>query len=123
VSCSLSGCASTSPLCCALLQCSLLASKNLPAAIEETGANELPESIREKAETVKSQGGVVSLEGKLYGLPELLQRNKEILEEVYMHACVCGGVVCMYMHCVHCVCVCVRSWSSNNKLRDWCTGL
>ena len=60
----------------------LLASKNLPAAIEDSGGNELPESIREKAEVLVSQGGVATIEGKLYGLPELLQRNKEVLAEV-----------------------------------------
>lgn len=60
----------------------LLASKNLPAAIEDTGGNELPESIREKANVVKTQGGVGTVETKLYALPELLQRNKEILTEV-----------------------------------------
>lgn len=63
----------------------LLASKNLPAAIEDKGGNELPESIKEKAEMVKTQGGVGTIESKLYGLPELLQRNKEILQEV----CLC----------------------------------
>lgn len=63
----------------------LLASKNLPAAIEDTGGNELPESIKEKAEMVKTQGGVGTIESKLYGLPELLQRNKDILQEV----CLC----------------------------------
>ncbi len=62
--------------------CRLLASKNLPAAIEDTGGNELPESLREKAEGVQSQGGLSSLEEKYYGLPELLTRNKEILSEV-----------------------------------------
>lgn len=60
----------------------MLASKNLPAAIEDVGGNELPESIREKAQMLTSQGGVGNIETKLYGLPELLQRNKEILEEV-----------------------------------------
>ncbi|XP_064396654.1 programmed cell death 6-interacting protein-like isoform X2 [Halichondria panicea] len=59
----------------------LLASKNLPAAIEDTGGNELPESLREKAEGVQVQGGLSSLEEKFYGLPELLTRNKEILTE------------------------------------------
>ncbi len=62
--------------------CRVLASRNLPAAIEDTGGSELPESIRDKAKMLTSQGGVGSLEGKLYGLPELLQRNKEILVEV-----------------------------------------
>ncbi len=66
--------------------CRLLASKNLPAAIEDTGGNELPESLREKAEGVQVQGGLSSLEEKFYGLPELLTRNKEILTEV---SCLC----------------------------------
>lgn len=60
----------------------LLASKNLPAAIEDTSGNELPESIREKAEGLQGQGGVAALESKIYSLPELLQRNKEIIDEV-----------------------------------------
>lgn len=70
-------------LCCD----SLLASKNLPAAIEDTGGNELPESIKEKADVVKGQGGVGTIESKLYALPELLQRNKEILDEVWSVGC------------------------------------
>ena len=60
----------------------LLASKNLPAAIEDTSGNELPESIREKAEGLQGQGGIAALETKIYSLPELLQRNREIIEEV-----------------------------------------
>ena len=61
---------------------SLLAAKNLPAAIEDTGGEELPESIREKAESIQSQGGVKAIEEKFYNLPEQLQRNREILNEV-----------------------------------------
>ena len=61
---------------------SFLAQKNLPAAIEDTGGNELPESIREKAEAVQAQGGLAALEQKFYGLPELLTRNNEIITEV-----------------------------------------
>lgn len=60
----------------------LLASKNLPAAIEDTSGNEVPESIREKADELQGQGGAAGLEQKIYGLPELLQRNKEIIDEV-----------------------------------------
>ena len=62
--------------------CRLLASKNLPAAIEDTSGNELPESIREKAAAVQSQGGAAALEAKIHALPELLQRNREIINEV-----------------------------------------
>ena len=83
----------------------LLASKNLPAAIEDTGGNELPESIRDKANMVKTQGGVGTIESKLYGLPELLQRNKEILNEVRVQW-VC---VCVWRCCDHPGCVCVQT--------------
>ena len=60
----------------------LLASKNLPAAIEDTSGNEVPESIREKAEALQGQGGAAGLGQKIYSLPELLQRNREIIDEV-----------------------------------------
>ena len=36
---------------------SVLEAKNFPAAIEDTGGEELPESIREKAKSVQSQVG------------------------------------------------------------------
>lgn len=60
----------------------LLASKNLPAAIEDTSGDELPESIREKAEAVQEQGGIGAIEEKFFNLPDLLQTNREILDEV-----------------------------------------
>ena len=63
----------------------LLASKNLPAAIEDVSGDQLPESIREKSDQIRSQGGITTLEEKIYGLPELLQRNKEIIDEVNLH--------------------------------------
>ena len=59
-----------------------LASKNLPAAIEDTSGDELPESIREKAEAVQEQGGIGAIEEKFFNLPDLLQTNREILDEV-----------------------------------------
>jgi programmed cell death 6-interacting protein len=59
----------------------LLASKNLPAAIEDTGGDSLPESIQEKAAAVGGGGGAQTLEQKLNGMPELVQRNREILSE------------------------------------------
>lgn len=49
------------------------------------GGDELPDSIREKAEAVQSQGGLGTLEEKLYQLPEALQRNREVLDEVGPH--------------------------------------
>ncbi|CAK9795355.1 Programmed cell death 6-interacting protein [Anthophora quadrimaculata] len=60
---------------------SVLASLNLPAAIEDTSGTELPQSVLEKAEYVKSTGGIRALENSMKELPELLQRNKELLDE------------------------------------------
>ena len=74
----------------------LLASKNLPAAIEDTSGSELPESIREKAEAVQAAGGIDSIDQMFYNLPDLLQTNREILDEV--------GAVC---ECVRDDCVSV----------------
>lgn len=71
----------------------LLASKNLPAAIEDTSGSELPESIREKAEAVQEAGGISSIEQMFYNLPDLLQTNREILDEVGAE-CRCEGGVC-----------------------------
>ncbi|CAI8016396.1 Programmed cell death 6-interacting protein, partial [Geodia barretti] len=59
----------------------LLASKNLPAAIEDTGGDSLPESLQEKAAAVAEAGGARALEEKLNAVPELVQRNREILTE------------------------------------------
>ncbi|CAH0582838.1 unnamed protein product [Chrysodeixis includens] len=61
---------------------SVLASLNLPACLE-TGASsgELPPSIRAKAAAVRSAGGLTELERLMAELPELLQRNKDILDE------------------------------------------
>lgn len=62
---------------------SILASLNLPACIE-TGANEggcLPESIKAKARGVREAGGLPELQRLMAELPELLQRNKDILDE------------------------------------------
>lgn len=59
-----------------------LSSKNLPAAIEDSSGQQLPDSIREKSEKLKGMGGLNALEEKIYTLPELLSRNREILDEV-----------------------------------------
>ncbi|KAK9879303.1 hypothetical protein WA026_004156 [Henosepilachna vigintioctopunctata] len=60
----------------------LLASLNLPAAIEVTdGSNSLPPSIIEKANAVSQLGGITALESLINELPELLKRNKDILDE------------------------------------------
>jgi programmed cell death 6-interacting protein len=61
----------------------ILASLNLPAALDDACNHEtLPESIREKSSRVKAAGGIDELSRVIADLPNLLIRNKEILEEV-----------------------------------------
>jgi len=59
-----------------------LASLNLPAALEDSTGAEIPQSVKEKAAAVKSNGGLEDLQQMLQELPELLQRNQDILNEV-----------------------------------------
>lgn len=61
---------------------SVLASLNLPAAIEVTEGNTLPPSILEKADAVKQLGGIDELQRMITELPDLLKRNQDILDEV-----------------------------------------
>ena len=58
-----------------------LTSMNLPAAIEDVGGVQLPPSLLAKAAAVRSAGGLESLSKKLAELPDLLNRNREILDE------------------------------------------
>ncbi|GBP47436.1 Programmed cell death 6-interacting protein [Eumeta japonica] len=60
---------------------SVLASLNLPAAIEQASGEALPASILEKAAAVRQLGGLPGLQRLMSELPELLQRNKDILDE------------------------------------------
>ena len=59
----------------------VLASLNLPAALEDTSGTALPASIRDKAAHVRDDGGLAAIQSQLEDLPELLTRNKDILEE------------------------------------------
>ncbi|XP_035208806.1 programmed cell death 6-interacting protein-like [Stegodyphus dumicola] len=59
----------------------ILASLNLPAALEDTTGNCLPQSLREKAAAVQEKGGMETIQRLLNELPSLLQRNNEILKE------------------------------------------
>lgn len=61
---------------------SVLASLNLPAALEDTSGNSLPQSLVDKASSVRDNGGIKELERMIQELPDLLQRNKDILDEV-----------------------------------------
>ncbi|XP_066603729.1 programmed cell death 6-interacting protein isoform X2 [Prorops nasuta] len=60
---------------------SVLASLNLPAAIEDTNGTELPQSLLDKALYVRQAGGIAALNAAMNELPELLLRNKELLDE------------------------------------------
>uniref|UniRef100_A0A8C9EMF7 Programmed cell death 6-interacting protein n=1 Tax=Pavo cristatus TaxID=9049 RepID=A0A8C9EMF7_PAVCR len=59
----------------------VLASLNLPAAIEDVSGDTVPQSILNKSKAVIEQGGVQTIDQLIKDLPELLQRNKEILDE------------------------------------------
>lgn len=59
-----------------------MASLNLPAALEDTSGNSLPQSLVDKASSVRDNGGIRELERLIQELPDLLQRNKDILDEV-----------------------------------------
>uniref|UniRef100_A0A671U401 Programmed cell death 6 interacting protein n=1 Tax=Sparus aurata TaxID=8175 RepID=A0A671U401_SPAAU len=59
----------------------VLASLNLPAALEDLSGDSIPQSIAEKARSIVQQGGLQSVEQLIRDLPELLTRNREILDE------------------------------------------
>lgn len=60
----------------------LLSSLNLPAAIETSASGSVvPPSVLEKAEEMRSKGGIQSIRTLITELPESLNRNKEILDE------------------------------------------
>ena len=58
-----------------------LTSMNLPAAIEDVSGVSIPPSLKAKAVAIQQKGGLSALEAQLRELPDLLQRNKEILDE------------------------------------------
>ncbi|NXA49619.1 PDC6I protein, partial [Nothocercus julius] len=59
----------------------VLASLNLPAAIEDVSGDTVPQSILTKSKSVIEQGGIQTIDQLIKDLPELLQRNREILDE------------------------------------------
>ncbi|KAI1901727.1 hypothetical protein AGOR_G00037370 [Albula goreensis] len=59
----------------------VLASLNLPAALEDLSGDSVPASILEKSRAIIQQGGLQNIEQLIKDLPELLQRNREILDE------------------------------------------
>ncbi|XP_019630118.1 PREDICTED: programmed cell death 6-interacting protein-like isoform X3 [Branchiostoma belcheri] len=60
---------------------SVLASLNLPAAIEDLSGDSIPQSILDKGAAIKDKGGIDKINQLIQDLPELLQRNKEVLDE------------------------------------------
>ncbi|TKS88461.1 Programmed cell death 6-interacting protein [Collichthys lucidus] len=59
----------------------VLASLNLPAALEDLSGDSIPQSIAEKSRSIVQQGGLQTIEQLIKDLPELLTRNREILDE------------------------------------------
>lgn len=59
-----------------------MASLNLPAAIEDLSGEQVPKSVLEKAASVREKGGLGTIDHQLQALPDLLNRNREILDEV-----------------------------------------
>ncbi|XP_032436754.1 programmed cell death 6-interacting protein isoform X2 [Xiphophorus hellerii] len=59
----------------------VLASLNLPAALEDLSGDSIPQSIAEKSRSIVGQGGLQNIEKLIRDLPELLTRNREILDE------------------------------------------
>ncbi|XP_052804277.1 programmed cell death 6-interacting protein-like isoform X2 [Mya arenaria] len=60
---------------------SVLTSLNLPAALEDAGGDKVPQSVLDKAQQIRDMGGMQYLERLMSDLPELLTRNREILDE------------------------------------------
>ena len=60
----------------------ILASLNLPASIEDLSGNTVPPSVLEKAQQLKDKGGLSSIDTMMQNLPDLLQRNREVIDEV-----------------------------------------
>jgi len=59
----------------------ILNSMNLPAALEDTTGGGVPASLKEKSSAVIEAGGVDELERLVRELPDLLQRNTDLLTE------------------------------------------
>jgi len=60
---------------------SQLVANNLPAAIEDLSGRSVPPSLLTKASTVRQLGGIDFISSLNSELPQLLQRNKELLDQ------------------------------------------
>ncbi|KAI1894230.1 hypothetical protein AGOR_G00113680 [Albula goreensis] len=63
------------------LSSGVLASLNLPAALEDLSGDSIPQSILEKSRNIIQQGGVRDVEKLIKDLPSLLQKNRDILDK------------------------------------------
>lgn len=61
---------------------SVLASLNLPAALEDTQGVAVPPSVVDKSEALIREGGLEQIDSMIRELPDLLRCNQEILDEV-----------------------------------------
>ncbi|XP_065185382.1 programmed cell death 6-interacting protein-like [Sycon ciliatum] len=59
-----------------------LANMNLPAALEDTTGTEVPASVLEKSQGMQAAGGWQPLYDKIKALPDNLQRNVDILNDM-----------------------------------------
>ena len=72
---------------------------NMPVALEELAQSarpksmqaepELPPSLLEKAAKVRADGGISALNDLFTRLPDLYSQNKQALDEVSPHFCLC----------------------------------
>lgn len=60
----------------------ILASLNLPASLEDAPGVDLPQSLKDKSKYVRQKGGINHITRLIDELPDLLRRNKEILNEI-----------------------------------------
>ena len=58
-----------------------LIANNLPAAIEDLSGRGVPPSLLSKAATVRQHGGIEYVSRMNSELPQLLHRNKELLDQ------------------------------------------
>jgi len=61
----------------------ILASLNLPAAIEDLSGSSVPPSVLDKARQLKEKGGLSAIDNMMQNLPDLLQRNQEVIDETF----------------------------------------
>ena len=60
----------------------MMASLNLPAAVEDLSGDRVPQSLIEKAAQIGQAGGLGKIDSLMSELPDLLDRNRDILNDV-----------------------------------------